>query len=103
MPGVKYCEKRMADTEVENDRACGANLEQVVKKGVFAKVTCEQASGNLRLNLFKQRKQYIEASLRGLAGVACWNSGQEAIMKGGSQGMSSDSVRGQAQMEPCWP
>lgn len=52
MSGVEYCEKRMADTEVENDKACGVNLEQVVKKGDFAKVTCEQTPGNLRLALF---------------------------------------------------
>lgn len=33
--------KRMAGKEVENDEACGASLEQVVKKGHFDKVTFE--------------------------------------------------------------
>lgn len=47
----------MADQEVENDKGCGASLEQVVKKGPFDKVTHKQASsGYLRLDLLRQKQ-----------------------------------------------
>lgn len=36
---------------------CGSSLEQVVKKGPFEKETFVQASGNLRVDLSRQRKQ----------------------------------------------
>lgn len=44
-------EKRMADKQVENSKACCARLEQGVKKRPFDKMTLDQASGNLRVGL----------------------------------------------------
>lgn len=57
MSSGKCCEKRTADKEVMHGGACGASLEPVVKKGSFDKVTFDQASGNLRIDLFRKRKQ----------------------------------------------
>lgn len=53
MVSVMKKKKRTGGKGVENDEACGASLEQVVKKGHFDKVTFQQASENLRVDLFR--------------------------------------------------
>ncbi len=56
-------------------------------------MTCEQASGNLFSSREIRKNQASEAWL----GLHIEQQ-KEAMMEGGCQGMSSDGVRGQAQM-----
>lgn len=90
----------MADQEVENDKGCGASLEQVVKKGPFDKVTHKQESGGyLRLDLLRQKQ---DPRVRSWLWLSVGTSDRRPWWREGFRGMGSERLEGTSSGR-AWP